>query len=110
MANLPPNSSEGMTKPKTAAQSITPEANAKIQSESFCDTFLKRNPSAEPITVAPPTPRAVNNTTSIVKILRAVGLARLRALIIYYSKFCGALSTKLFEKDKNRYLKDKFCY
>ena len=49
----------------TAAASMTPAANESTTSANLCDRFLNANPIAAPITVAPPTPSAVNKTVSI---------------------------------------------
>ena len=63
---FPPYSRDGTISPSTAAASITPAANDRMISENLCDMFLKIKPISEPITVAPPTPRAVSNTSSII--------------------------------------------
>ena len=65
-ANLPPFSREGRIRPMTAADSITPAAKLRTMSLKVWVIFLKAKPSSAPTTVAPPTPRAVNNTISIV--------------------------------------------
>ena len=48
-----------------AAESMTPAAKERTMSEKRWVIFLKIKPSSEPITVAPPTPRAVINTIFI---------------------------------------------
>ena len=67
--SAPPYSREVRINPDIAAQSITPAANDKIISLNLCESFLKAKPIPEPITVAPPTPRAVNNTMFIKNLL-----------------------------------------
>ena len=62
---LPPYSSDGITRPSTAAASITPAAKESIISENLWDIFLNINPTSDPNIVAPPTPRAVIKTISI---------------------------------------------
>ena len=62
---FPPYSSEGSISPSTAAESITPAAKESTISENLCEVFLKIKPMSEPMTVAPPTPSAVSNTSSI---------------------------------------------
>lgn len=65
-AYFPPYSSDGKISPKTAAASITPAAKDKTISENLCDRFLKIKPISAPMTVAPPTPKAVKKTNSII--------------------------------------------
>ena len=56
---------EGKIRPNTAAASIIPAANDNIISLKECVIFLKINPITAPISVAPPTPKAVKTTSSI---------------------------------------------
>ena len=62
-----PYSTEGMMSPSTAAASITPAAKARTISLNRWEAFLKIKPISAPITVAPPTPRAVSKTILIVQ-------------------------------------------
>ena len=66
---FPPNSKEGTISPITAAASITPAAKARTISENLCDRFLNKKPIPAPMNVAPPTPRAVKRTISILHLL-----------------------------------------
>ena len=61
----PPYSTDGRINPSTAAASMTPEAKERIISVKRWEIFLKAKPISAPTMVAPPTPRAVNNTNLI---------------------------------------------
>ena len=76
IAKLPPDSIEGRISPITAAASMTPAAKDRIMSFSLCDGFFMRKPRNAPITVAPPTPRAVKSTSFIVYQRETSSLAR----------------------------------
>ena len=46
-------------------ENIIPPAKPSIASCNLCETFLNKKPIIEPITVAPPTAKAVSKTISI---------------------------------------------
>ena len=63
--NRPPYSIDGSINPVTAAVSIIPAAKEIIILPNLSDIFLNKKPIKAPMTVAPPTPSAVNITTYI---------------------------------------------
>ena len=101
----PPSPRAGRIRPTIEAQSITPAAKPSTISLKVCEIFLKINPSAAPASVAPPTPSAVNKTSSISISLHShirtqEGPAHFSTL--HYKHLCTFCQLLFFSPDKKR--------